>query len=474
MTLIPLAPPPGLDSDETAFRAQGRWADGNNVRFYNGAPQSIGAYSSTITLTASQSVVGIAVVGGPIGGAYTIIGTGDKLWAGANLTGVSDVTPASLPTGNTSWSFASYGNTVMCSPFDGEIYQYTLGGGAAVALSGDPHIPARNHCVLVARRQVLAFGCNEELSGTFNGRCIRGSDIEDPTNWTTSATNNVFEYVLDDDGIILAARALGDYIAVWTSTSLWLATYLGDPGQTYQFEKISGAAGTMGPNTACVVGQVATWLGADLQLWQWTPGAPPTPVACPISIEFKANFDSADFARVASITYFNEIWLFYIDSRDGATAPSRYIAFNQQGQWFRGQLARDTVAASGIISAILGGRGFLAAKDNIVYSHDLSSGTFPTWSITSADQYIDNGGRRTMITRFIPDFQGQGGNISLTLAMKNGPQSAAVTKGPYTIAAADRKKDFRASGMIVSATFSGSSFARFGKPSFDVTPMGER
>src|SRR5687767_170938 len=42
--LIPLSPPPGLNSDDTTFAAAGRWADGNNVRFRDGVARTIGGW----------------------------------------------------------------------------------------------------------------------------------------------------------------------------------------------------------------------------------------------------------------------------------------------------------------------------------------------------------------------------------------------------------------------------------------------
>src|SRR3954465_2269201 len=43
---IPLAPPPGLNGDDTSFAGSGRWADGSNVRFRLGRAQVIGGWES--------------------------------------------------------------------------------------------------------------------------------------------------------------------------------------------------------------------------------------------------------------------------------------------------------------------------------------------------------------------------------------------------------------------------------------------
>src|SRR3546814_8235334 len=43
---IPLDLPPGLNGDDTSFAGGGRWADGSNVRFRLGRPQTIGGWES--------------------------------------------------------------------------------------------------------------------------------------------------------------------------------------------------------------------------------------------------------------------------------------------------------------------------------------------------------------------------------------------------------------------------------------------
>ena len=40
---IPL--PPGFDKNDTASQAEGRWIDGDNVRFQYGSPEKIGGWS---------------------------------------------------------------------------------------------------------------------------------------------------------------------------------------------------------------------------------------------------------------------------------------------------------------------------------------------------------------------------------------------------------------------------------------------
>ena len=94
-------------------------------------------------------------------------------------------------------------------------------------------------------------------------------------------------------------------------------------------------------------------------------------------------------------------------------------------------------------------------------------------SITSADQYFDESQRRMMIRRFTPDFEYQSADVDWQISSRDRPRSTAVTTS-YTLTSSETKEDFRKSGRIFSLYFQTSGTLRFGKPVFDIVPMGER
>jgi hypothetical protein len=54
---IPL--PPGFDKNDTASQAEGRWIDGDNIRFQYGSPEKIGGWeqiSSSILVGAARDI----------------------------------------------------------------------------------------------------------------------------------------------------------------------------------------------------------------------------------------------------------------------------------------------------------------------------------------------------------------------------------------------------------------------------------
>ena len=483
--LIPFAPPPGLNSDDTTFSAEGRWADGNNVRFWNGKPQPVGGLVEQFQIanvTNCKSIMALDRSGAvTVAYAFAANGNAPKLFVGSNLSAPTERTPAALPTSTTNWSLASYGTTILACPKDGTLYEQ-IGTSAAAEVTQAPN--AITQILVTAERQVLALGCNEEVSGTFNGRCVRGSDIEDYTDWTTTSTNNAFEHILESSGKIVGGRVIGSYVAVWTETSLFLGQFFGDPGQTYRFDKVDDNCGLVGLNAVTILGQRAYWIGTDLVPRTWAVGELPQMIPFPISKDFISNCSLTERAFIVAATNakYGEVWFCYCDNRDGSS-NTRYLGFSTlNGTWFKGDFDIDFLYENSILLGVpssLGTSLVSVTRSGRVTLHETGitgTGQAPySWYMQSADQYLDNSQRRMMIRSFVPDFEDQSASVDLTIFVRDRPNSAAVTKGPYAITTGTTKKDLRASGKIVDVKISGeSAYLRLGKPLFDVVPMGER
>lgn len=478
--------PPGINSDDTTFAGSGRWAEGNNVRFYEGRPQTIERFDEERS-GFGGAVRSIYIYRTPSGSIARFYGTSTKLWVS---TGPSpqEITPVPAPSGVESWSFQSWGSTMLISPTGGSLYAKTFpfGASAAAIIATAPAVITK---LLVdpVRRQAIAFGCNEELSGTFNGRCIRGCNFEDYTNWTSTTSNNAFEDILGGTGSIVGAEFVGDYVGVWTDDALYLGEFVGDYGQTYRWSLVATGCGLANPAAITTVDGVAYWVGKDLRLRRWAPGGLPEVIPCPISRDIRANAYglASGKAKVGLNRRYNEIWTFYQDMRDGSggsapTENSRYFAYSisesaaaQRHVWFQGQLARTAIHDCIHLNAMVTGD---SSGTTWTHTDDFTTNTSSVSSyIQSADQYVDRGRLRVMVQRVKPDFESQGGNVSLTLYMRSYPQGSAVTKGPYTLAPGAEKVDFRAGGKLVAAGFAATTGAfRLGRPVFEGVTEGSR
>lgn len=500
--LVPINMPPGLISDDTTFAAGGTWEDGSNVRFWRGKPQTIGGWTAYFDGVEGKCRTILQWTENS-GNAVVALGTHSHLhaYSGGELF---DITPAGLLVGAENgiggpgygagaydegtygtprtdwfartWSLSTYGQSLIANPRGRGIYwwQNDTATPAAILTNAPTEV---TYTLVTPERQVLAFGCEEEVSEVFNPLCIRGSDIEDPETWATAADNNAFEHTLEGGGRIVAARLFGSYVAVWTDTSVYLGQFIGSPGQAYRFDRIADNHGLIGPNAVAINGQTAYWVGPDFQFRAWALGSSPQIIPCPIRRDFKNNFAEAQFDKIAAatITQFNEVWWFYPDARDGVE-NSRYIAVNvQDGTWFRGRMARTAFVDAGVSGYPVG-----ITPDGNAFFHETgnsANGGPLEYFIRSADMYLQESGRHMMIRGIRPDFEDQAGAVSLTLFLRKYPQAAATEKGPYTLAPGKGKKDFRASGAVVAMKFAGASspsFMRLGKPVFDAEPTGRR
>ena len=497
--LVPFSPKPGLNSDDTTFDGEGRWADGLNVRFWQGRPQVRGGVNALFSIATSNGVCRCILPfnrSGTTSIAYgmtkdinAVTGTA-KLYVGSGTSTPSDRTPAGLAGTEKSWSLAPWGDTLLAVPEGGTLYTQS-GAGTATSVAAAPD--QITYMLATPQRQILALGCNEEVSTTFNGLCIRGCDLEDYSDWTSLPTNNAFEHVLEGSGSIVAGRMVGSYVAVWTNNNLHLGQYIGDPSQTYRFDPVEQDCGLIGPNAVVVVGGRAYWLSPTLRFHSWAPGEPVQTLPCPISKAFRDGVSNAykRYIVASHNSRFSEVRFDFSGSDPFSSGyPTGikicfYLAVSLiDGSWHKGNHAMGAILDNELIAALGGTTAIMGADESGDFWLMESGPLAPASSvinpfIKSAGQYLDNSQRRVMIRRFIPDFKDQAADLDLTLTVRDRPQSNPTTKGPYTFTTNATRQDFRVSGKIFTVkigmgTGASSCYFRLGKPLFDVVPLGER
>lgn len=438
------------------------------------------AYTITFTGPATSGATG--------GGAAVVITPQVELPAGAEHgTGTAGYSTGAYGVGAYSepsisdyfartWALDTYGESLMASPRGGTIYWWRNNTAErAVALAGAPK--SCSFMLVNEQRQVMAFGCNEELTGDFNPLCIRFSDIENPEDWTTSPSNNAGEVILKGGGRLVSAEMIGPYLFVWTDNALYLGTFVGDPSQTWRFDLVGGKCGLIGPNAAIVVGQTAFWPSPSQQFHSCTLGGAVDVLPCTVRDDFFENLSAsqADKIVASSCAQFSEIRFDYPDGRDGFE-NSRYVAACLRDMaWTRGNMARSAYVDSGPSVSPIG-----VTPGGDVYWHErghTADGAPLSWFLESADQYIDEDRRHMMLRDVEPDFENQIGPVSLKVITRDFAQSDDQEWDPVMLAAGQDFADFRAEGRFIRTRWEGSSapsFARFGRCSFDAIRTGQR
>lgn len=330
----------------------------------------------------------------------------------------------------------------------------------------------------LSQRQVMVFGCNEEVSGVYNQSCIRWSDVENiegAAAWTTTSDNNAGEFILEGGSRIITARKVGQYIFVWTDVGLYLGTFIGAPDETWRFELQAENCGAIGPGAPVVRGQLAAWISPDRQFWSCPLGGVPTVMECPIWFEFKDHVSQGQDDKIVgtTISTYREICWMYPDDRDGLEV-SREITVGANG-WFSGGLARTAAMdASPTVFPVK-----VDAAGNCYWhekGHSADGGAMAGF-IESNDFYIGQADGGLLINGCWPDLKEQIGPLKLTLYTRENPQAIERVHGPWTLSPGQSRRSFRVSGRLARVRFdfdSAPAFARGGKFEFDTAAIGGR
>lgn len=494
---IALDIPAGIVTDETTYSTPGLWAGGNNVRFRNGRAQAIGGWSKwhSVALTGTARN---ALAWADDNGMENIASGSEQALQVLSDGALYDITPTDLEDGNAdtiempgwgdggwgegpwgggelaetwprTWSLSNYGKWLIASPRGGSIYKWELDTASPAARLANSPLSAI--CSLVtATRQVLAFGCEEEVSGDFNAKCIRGSDLEGIETWAATTNNNAFEFILEGPGnaIVHAAR-YQDIVLVWTDAAIYTGRFQDITEAPWTFELTASNCGLIGPNAFTVTNEGVWWLSPDYQFFFYQYGGVPMPVPCLVRNDLIDNIVEPDKVVCAELPQFNEIWWFYADGRDGAEC-SRYLGYNTAEQaWFTGEVARTA-------AVIRRGKPPLRINGHI-YLHedgDTADGDPLEWSLDTSAFYVSEGDREVFLKTVYPDFEGQTDTINMTIHGRYFPQQTPVDKGTYALAAGREKRDVRAKAKIVSLGFAGTGYARFGRPAIEFGQGGRR
>lgn len=374
-------------------------------------------------------------------GAYNVGGYGQP--------STSDYFPAT-------WSFGTLGEALVACRRDGAIYLWENDTSALATWLENS--PIRTTSILTTpERVILALGCNEETSNSFNTRCIRNSDPTDETIWNTDSDTLAREKILEGAGRIVAGRGAGPASFVWTDNEVFQCEYVGALDEVYRFTRLGEDCGLIGPNAACVKNQRAFWLTPDLQCASVMLGGEPAILDNPMRAELRSNLAPSQRDKIvaSTVSAFNEIWFHYPDSRDGLENSRAMFFHATDGWWSKAQIARTAFCDAGPSDYPIG-----VDADGNAFWHERGTsndGAAISWSLEAGPQYIDAGHSAIFLRSFWPDFKDQVGGIDLTLYTREYPQSTPETFGPYTMSMATEKVDLHIDGRIVSWKISGES-----------------
>jgi hypothetical protein len=463
--------------------------------------------ANTYRITSPTQATSTATAAGTASAAYQIntgadrgyvdFGWGTGTW-GFFTWGTPRPPSAGLQLNPRVWQFDTYGENLIAQVVDGGIYEWLPTGGLgtrAVAISGAP-TKSKYALVSTPDRHLICFG-TESVLGTPTSQdpmFVRFSDQENITDFVATATNTAGgQRLTDGNTIITAVRSRGQ-ILIWTDTSMHGQQYLGPP-YTFGFQQLGANCGCIGPHAAADVNGVAYWMGRDAF---FTFDGTVKKIPCTVQdYVFKdINLVQSFQVNVGINTQFNEVTWWYCSFTSDHI--DRFVSYNyMENVWSVGTLARTSwvdmntfakpIAAAyhpdstqaptygDPIYGLTAGRTRLYNQEDGVNAVDQPISAY----IVSGYFDIGDGDQMLLMSRFIPDFKNQVGNLTVRLLLRAFPQATASPSSldPYVIAPGTQKVDTRARGRQIQLRIESADLNsnwRFGTMRVDIQPDGLR
>lgn len=396
------------------------------------------------------------------------------------------------------WQLDNFGEDVICQLVDGGVYLWDTSAGLAnnraTAIAG---APTKSKYVLVSTpdRHLVCFG-TETTIGTPSSQdpmFVRFSNQEDISTFTESVTNTAGGQRLTDGSTIVSAIRSRGQILIFTDTSIHGMQYVGPP-YTFGFTQLGANCGCIGPHAAVDVNGLAFWMGTEaFYLFDGTVKKMPCTVQDYVFKDINLTQGTKTFAGVNS--QFNEVTWWYCSFTSDYI--DRFVTYNYlENVWSIGSMPRtswvdigtydkplaseylESSTATPVGNTIYG----LTAGRALIYNqedgHD-ANGSPITSFIKSGYFDIGDGDNMLFMSRFVPDFKNQIGDLTIHLLLRPYPQATASPSSldPYTITPTTQKVDTRARGRQISLRIEGNTLGnnwRYGTLRVDIQPDGLR
>ena len=398
------------------------------------------------------------------------------------------------------WSIDNFGELMIATALDGQTFQWSpTSDGLTGKASAVTNAPTKSRFSLVSTpdRHLILFG-TEKTIGTGSSQdplLLRFSSQEDINTYEPRSTNTAGSLRIQDGSTIVGADKARGQILVWTDTSLHGLQFIGPPF-TFGLNQLGRNCGLLGQHAGVVVRDVAYWMGQNAFF-----AFDGTVKKLPCTVD-DFVFENIDLTQTDQIfagvnTEFAEIIWFYVTNPDNDVDPqiNKCVVYNYLEQsWAVGTLSRTTWVDRGVFEnplateylpdSVADATPTVIGLSNGVsryYQHEDGSdadGSAMSAFIQTGDFTISQTGEAPMrISRFVPDFRDQSGDLAVTVSFKNYPYGNVISQTALTVAATDTKKDMRGRGRqanfrIASNAINGNF--KVGTYHFDVEPDGER
>jgi hypothetical protein len=396
------------------------------------------------------------------------------------------------------WQFDNFGEDLICQLVNGGIYQWDTSNGVTNRATAITGAPTKSSFALVSTpdRHLITFGTETTIgsSGTQDPMFVRFSNQEDINTFVESATNTAGgQRLTDGNKIVTALRSRGQ-ILILTDTSLHGMQFIGPPF-TFGFQQLGANCGCVGPHAAADVNGLAFWMSQEA-FYVFDGTVKKLPCTVQDSVFQDINLFQQTKFTVGINSEFNELTWWYCSSN--SEQNDRSVTYNYlENVWsigstmartswrdvgsFNNPIATEYDADSNGTYSISTINGLTNGR-SIVYEHELgqdANGSAMNCFLQSGYFDIGDGDQMMLMSRFVPDFKDQVGDLTVNLFLRSYPEADATNSSldPYTVTPTTDKVDTRARGRQISLKITGNVLGskwRYGTMRVDIQPDGRR
>ena len=395
------------------------------------------------------------------------------------------------------WALDNWGEDVLALKFDGGLYYWDTSAGLSSNLAATTSVsagPTKSRFMLVSGddRHVICLGTETTVGtdSTQDNMFIRWSHQETTNTWTPTATNTAGSKRLTDGNMIQTAVRSRGAVLIWTDTSLYQMQFIGPPF-TFGFKQLGSKCGSIGLHSAIDISGTSFWMGTD-SFFMFDGAVRKIPCSVQDHVFDDINQNSLQDIYCAANTDFNEVMWFY-PSEDSLQIDKQVIFNYAEHLWYVGSLARSSWADRDVysnpyatefdsdddtstITTIYGTK----AGRTFVYAHETgvnAEGSAMTAHVESGDMDIADGDQFMSMSRFIPDFKNQVGNVDVTIKTRPYPSGTQTSHGSYTVSTSTKKQDTRIRGRQLAVRVESDAVDdnwRYGTIRLELRPDGTR
>jgi hypothetical protein len=392
---------------------------------------------------------------------------------GGSTYGTPRTPPNGVPAKMRTWSLQNWGEDLVASFSDGEIYWWHRASGPnapAVLLVNAP-VDVQRVLVNADAEFVIAVGASD-VTGNADGMNVRWCSEGDLTDWLPvilPVANTAGGQRLNYGSTLVAAIQSRGANFLWSDTQFYQMQFIGVPN-IFGFTEL-GKCSIVGPNAPIDVNGTIFFMGYDdFFIFDGTLRVLP----CEMWETVFEDFDRTQAQAVycSSNRTKNEVQWLYPSSK--VPGQMNYVVFNYEDQcWYGGIMPRTCYQD---VSAALSGffETPYAFNNGYLYQHELgvdeveASGTVAMdWFLQSWDIGM-NSDRGILINSMVPNFDRLTKGLQFSYLQKNYPTEEFTTRGPFIVTPTTTKLDARACGTQIALRIERAMVLT--SSSFTVTP----